>query len=178
LNSQDVILGMLMKRSLSGYEIKQLFEDIFSYFYSSSYGTIYPMLHRMEKEEWITKENVLQEGKPNKNVFTITEAGKTRFYEYLQSPMEPDTIKSDFLMRLYFGQLVGDEMVIKWLMQAQEYTQTQLDQLREKYAKYKSTMQPGHIICIEIGIKEYSAKLESIQEGLERMEKLEQEKRV
>ena len=76
MNSQDVILGMLMKRSLTGYEIKQLFEDLFSYFYSSSYGTIYPMLHRMEKEELLTKENVLQDGKPNKNVFTITEKGR------------------------------------------------------------------------------------------------------
>lgn len=178
MNSQDVILGMLMRRSLSGYEIKQLFEDIFAYFYSSSYGTIYPMLHRMEKEALITKENVLQEGKPNKNVFTITEAGKSRFYEYLHSPMETDTVKSDFLMRLYFGQLVGNDMVVMWLKQAQEYTQTQLDQLRDKYALYKSTMQPGHIICIEIGIKEYSAKLEAIQEGLDRMDKLEEEKRV
>jgi DNA-binding PadR family transcriptional regulator len=173
LNSQDVILGMLMKRSLSGYEIKQLFEDIFSYFYSSSYGTIYPMLHRMEKEELITKENVLQEGKPNKNVFTITEAGKSRFYEYLHSPMESDTIKSDFLMRLYFGQYVGNDMVIAWLKQAQVHAQTQLDQLREKYAIYKDSMQPAHLICIEIGMKQYSAKLETIQEGLDRMDKLE-----
>lgn len=173
MNSQDVILGMLMNRSLSGYEIKQLYEDIFSYFYSSSYGTIYPMLHRMEKEDLITKKIVPQDGKPNKNVFTITEEGKARFNTYLLSPMEADSIKSDFLMRLYFGQFVSNEMVINWLKQAQAYTQTQLEELTQKYATYKHGMMPGHMICIEIGIKEYSAKLESIQEGIERMEQLE-----
>lgn len=178
MNSQDVILGMLMKRSLSGYEIKQLYEDIFSYFYSSSYGTIYPMLHRMEKEELITKEYVPQDGKPNKNVFTITENGKRRFNTYLHSPIESDSIKSDFLMRLYFGQFVGNEMVITWLKQAQEHTQLQLDQLSEKYAHYKDDMHPSHIICIEIGIKAFKAKLETIHEGLSRMEQLEQEERV
>ncbi|WP_169084176.1 PadR family transcriptional regulator [Paenibacillus sp. PL91] len=172
MNSQDVILGMLMKRSLSGYEIKQLFEDIFSYFYSSSYGTIYPMLHRLEKEELITKENVLQEGKPNKNVFTITEKGKSQFSNYLHSPVEPDAIKSDFLMRLYFGQFVEPDVVIHWLNKAQEQTQKQLDELSEKYAIYKDDMHPAHMICIEIGIKEYRAKLDTIQEGLTRIEKL------
>lgn len=172
MNSQDVILGMLMKRSLSGYEIKQMYEDVFSYFYSSSYGTIYPMLHRMEKEELITKENVLQDGKPNKNVFTITENGKRLFNAYLHSPVESDTIKSDFLMRLYFGQFVDNDVVIDWLKKAQEQTQKQLDQLSEKYAIYKDKMHPAHIICIEIGIKEYRAKLDTIHEGLARMEQL------
>jgi DNA-binding PadR family transcriptional regulator len=177
LNSQDVILGMLMKRSLSGYEIKQLFEDIFAYFYSSSYGTIYPMLHRMEKEELLTKENVVQEGKPNKNVYTITEHGKQQFHSYLHSPMESDSIKSDFLMRLYFGQFVGNDLVIAWLKQAEEHTRKQLEELSKKYAIYKADMHPAHIICIEIGIKEYTAKLETLQEGLARMEQLEQEER-
>lgn len=177
MNSQDVILGMLIKRSLSGYEIKQLFEDVFSYFYNSSYGTIYPMLHRMEKEELLTKEIVLQDGKPNKNVFTITEKGKKQFNDYLHSPVESDSYKSDFLMRLYFGQFVGDDTVIAWLKQAQQRTQQQLNELSEKYLLYKDEMQPAHIICIQIGIKDYIAKLETISEGLVRMEQLEQGKR-
>ena len=177
MNSQDVILGMLMKRSLSGYEIKQLFEDLFSYFYSSSYGTIYPMLHRMEKEELLTKENVLQDGKPNKNVFTITEKGRSQFDSYLHSPLESDSIKSDFLMRLYFGQFVGYDKVIAWLKQSQQQTQKLLDQLTEKYSLYKDKMPPTQVICIQIGIREYTAKLEVIVEGLAQMEQLEQRER-
>jgi len=56
LNSQDVILGILMKEALTGYQIKQLLENVFSNFYNSTYGTIYPTLARMEKERLITKE--------------------------------------------------------------------------------------------------------------------------
>ena len=56
MTSQDVILGILMKRSLSGYDIKHMFETIFSYFYNASFGTIYPTLSKMEKEGLITKE--------------------------------------------------------------------------------------------------------------------------
>lgn len=177
MNSQDVILGTLMKRSLSGYEIKQIFEDVFSYFYSSSYGTIYPMLHRMEKEELLTKEEVLQEGKPNKIVYTITENGRNQFNAYLMSPVEADSFKSDLLMRLYFGQFVETGLVIDWLKQSKIRTQVQLDQLNEKYLLYKEHMNPAHQICIKIGIREYIAKLETINEGLAQLEQLEQGER-
>ncbi|NQX67412.1 PadR family transcriptional regulator [Paenibacillus alba] len=177
MNSQDVILGMLMKRSLTGYEIKQLFEELFSYFYSSSYGTIYPVLHRLEKEELLTKESVVQEGKPNKNVYTITEKGKSQFQTYLSSPMEGDSVKSDFLMRLYFGQYVGTEQVITWLKKVQIQTQQHLDQLNETYSLYHKEMHPAQIICIQIGIKEFKAKLETIQEGLTQMEQIEDEEK-
>lgn len=177
MNSQDVILGTLMNRSLSGYEIKQRFEDTFSYFYSSSYGTIYPMLHRMEQNGLITKESVLQEGKPNKNVYTITEAGISQFHTYLDSPLETENMKSDFLMRLFFGEIAGNVKVISWLKQEQKRAQLNLDKLLAKYEAYQSKMPPSSRICIEIGIKEYSAKLEVIQEGLARFEQLELEKR-
>lgn len=177
MNSQDVILGTLMDRSLTGYEIKQLFETLYSYFYSSSYGTIYPTLHRMEKDELLTKENIVQDGKPNKNVYTITEKGKKQFNEYLYSPIEDENVKSDFLMRLFFGEYVGNSKVIEWLENAQTHIMEQLDQLKDLCALYKNEMQPSQVICIQIGMKNYEAKLEMITEGLVRLRNLENEKR-
>ncbi|WP_052350753.1 PadR family transcriptional regulator [Paenibacillus gorillae] len=176
MNSQDVILGMLMKEALTGYQIKQLLENVFSNFYRSTYGTIYPTLARMEKEGLITKENVTQDGKPNKNLLNITPKGRDYFNAYLLGPLEGDsTRKSDFMMRLYFGEFVGYDKVIIWLKQAQEDSQKKLDQLLEQYSLYKDEMHPAQIICIQIGIEEYKAKLTTIAEGLVSMEKLVQE---
>ncbi|MDQ0196582.1 PadR family transcriptional regulator [Paenibacillus wynnii] len=173
MNSQDVILGMLMKEALTGYEIKQLLENVFSNFYSSSYGTIYPTLARMEKAGLITKEIVLQDGKPNKNLLNITPKGRDSFNAYLLAPLEGDSIKkSDFMMRLYFGEFVGYDKVIIWLKQAQEESHTKLDQLLEQYSLFKDEMHPAQIICIQIGIEEYKAKLKTIAEGLVSLEQL------
>lgn len=173
MNSQDVILGMLMKEALTGYEIKQLLENVFSNFYSSSYGTIYPTLTRMEKEGLITKENVPQDGKPNKNLINITPKGRDCFNAYLLAPLEGDSIKkSDFMMRLYFGEFVGYDKVIIWLKQAQEESHTKLGQLLEQYSLYKDEMHPAQLICIQIGIEEYKAKLTTIAEGLVKLEEL------
>ncbi|CAH1193274.1 hypothetical protein PAECIP111892_01182 [Paenibacillus auburnensis] len=176
MNTQDVILGLLMKEALTGYQIKQLLEDVFSNFYSSSYGTIYPTLARMEKEGFITKENVLQDGKPNKNILYITPKGRDHFNAYLLAPLEGDSIrKSDFMMRLYFGEFVGYDKVIIWLKQAQEESQKKLDQLLGQYSLYKDEMHPAQIICIQIGIEEYQAKLTTIAEGVVSLERLLQE---
>lgn len=178
MNTQDVILGLLMKEALTGYQIKQLLEDVFSNFYSSSYGTIYPTLARMEKEGFITKENVLQDGKPNKNILNITPKGRDHFNAYLLAPLEGDSIrKSDFMMRLYFGEFVGYDKVIIWLKQAQEESQKKLDQLLGQYSLYKDEMHPAQIICIQIGIEEYKAKLTTIAEGVVSLERLVQEQR-
>ncbi|WP_256757984.1 PadR family transcriptional regulator [Cohnella sp. WQ 127256] len=177
MNSQDVILGMLMKKSSSGYEIKQSLEGLFNYFYQSSYGTIYPTLSRMEQEELITKENVQQEGKPNKNVYTITEFGRAKFNAYMLSPVENDSFKSDFLMRLFFGEYVGYDKVIAWLHEAQRAFQMNLDRLNDLFEHEKDYLPLTKIICIQIGLKGYRANLEAIAEGLVQMEQLEQEKR-
>lgn len=70
---QGVILGILNSGPHSGYEIKRQFEERFSFFFNASYGSIYPTLSKFEKEKLITKKTVKHEGKPNKNVYTITD---------------------------------------------------------------------------------------------------------
>lgn len=62
---------------------------------------IYPTLRKLEKDGKILKEVVIQEGRPNKNIYAITESGKEEFDDYLQSEIDDETFKSDFLMRLF-----------------------------------------------------------------------------
>ncbi len=50
MNIQTLILGFLMKRSMTGYELKNAFSLSFSFFSGFSYGSIYPALKRMEQE--------------------------------------------------------------------------------------------------------------------------------
>ncbi|MFF0826448.1 PadR family transcriptional regulator [Brevibacillus sp. NPDC003359] len=174
MNSYDLSQPAL--QPLTGYEIKKLLEEFFSHFYRSTYGTIYPMLTRMEKEGLITKEVVPQDGKPNKKVLTITDKGRECFNDYLIGPLEQDSTKSDFLMRLYFGEFVGYDRVMIWLTQAQEDAQIKLKELQQSYLLHKNEMHPAQIICIQIGINEYSAKLETIAQGMLNIEQLELKK--
>ncbi|WP_248928123.1 helix-turn-helix transcriptional regulator [Paenibacillus hamazuiensis] len=166
MTSQDVILGILMNQSSAGYDIKRLLETVFSYFYNASFGTIYPMLAKMEQQGLITKESIIQEGKPNKHVYTITEEGRRQFREYLNSELQPEEIKSDFMVRLYFGGLADREHVSEWLSKAIDKTTRTLQSLEDIYGRLKDKKSATQIICVRLGIESCKARLKVLNEGL------------
>ncbi len=178
MTSQDVILGILMKRSLSGYDIKHMFETVFSYFYNASFGTIYPTLSKMEKEGLITKESVIQEGRPNKNVYSITEEGQKHFKAYMYSPMQANEFKSDAMTRLFFGEFIEVEVIIEYLEIGIASTKDDLERLRKMYenGKSNSLMSQTQELCIQIGIENMESTLRTLMAGIERLSNLKVEK--
>ncbi|MEZ2661164.1 PadR family transcriptional regulator [Aneurinibacillus aneurinilyticus] len=172
--SRDVILGMLMKEPLSGYDIKQNFEELFSYFFDASYGTIYPTLSKMENQGYITKEKVSQKGKPDKNLYSITEAGKELFLSYLESPLEEDVIRSDMLMRLYFGHFADEMGVMKWFEQAIQQKQRVLELLEQDYERFKGKLSVTQEMCIEYGLKQHQLNIDMLQDALQKLKSIQE----
>lgn len=168
MNIQDVILGILSKKPCSGYEIKRHFEEDFSFFFDASFGTIYPALSKMEKQKLITKESVRQEGKPDKNVYTITEEGRDRFIHYLKQPAEREVLRSDFYMHLYFADMADEEDLDRLLRQELASKQETYNKLSEKLKVLNEKLNAHQRLCIEMGLTQYGAaitKLQSILEG-------------
>ncbi|MCD1260568.1 PadR family transcriptional regulator [Paenibacillus athensensis] len=172
LNSQDVILGILMKGRYSGYEIKQLFEDVYAHFYNASFGTIYPTLTRMEKMGLITKQSVIQEGKPNKNVFTITEAGKQAFLAYMDSEVQENEWKSDFMVRLFLGEFAEPERVASWMEMSIAMMEEKLAKLLAERCSYEGVMSPTQAICLKLGIEKFEGQLRVLRAELEAFRQL------
>ncbi|SFL11391.1 DNA-binding transcriptional regulator, PadR family [Paenibacillus sp. 1_12] len=169
MTGQDVILGILAVEPKSGYDIKKKFEDLFSYFFDASFGTIYPTLAKLEKEGFITKESVLQEGKPNKHVYSITEPGRVKFQSYLQSDIQDNVLRSDFMVRLIFGELADPQMVTGWMNDALQRSQAELHNLENDYKRFSSGMSPTQEICIQIGIGNLRSQVQVLQQGIARL---------
>ena len=112
MKSDDIILGILSENPSTGYEIKKRFETIFSNFYNASFGSIYPILHKLEKENKIKVEIIEQKDKPNKKNYYITDLGKKAFLEYLSTPVEENKVKLDFMTRIYYGKYLSKEKLI------------------------------------------------------------------
>ncbi|MDB5054850.1 MAG: PadR family transcriptional regulator [Bacilli bacterium] len=174
MNTQDVILGMLHKRPYSGYKIKHYFEAVFSFFFDASFGTIYPTLRKMEQLGYITKENIPQENRPSTNIYTITEKGKEQFLVYLHSAIEKQPHHSDFLMRLFFGEFVELDVILKWLQEAIEGTEKKLEVLQKDFIQYESKkmLSPTQRICMQIGIEGERANIKVLREGMSNLQKL------
>ena len=102
MDIKTMILGFLMHGSMTGYELKKRFSLSFSFFSALSYGSIYPALKKLEQEGWITLKVEVQDGSPNRKVYTITDSGRKFFLENLRKPFTLERQKSAFLARLFF----------------------------------------------------------------------------
>lgn len=102
MDAKAIILGFLMQKSMTGYELKKAFSISFSFFSGLSYGSIYPALKKMEQQGLITMRIEIQEGLPNKKIYTITNLGRKKFLSQLQSKFAVEQMKSLFLSRLFF----------------------------------------------------------------------------
>ncbi|MDR3600418.1 MAG: PadR family transcriptional regulator [Desulfosporosinus sp.] len=77
------ILGELMEEPQTGYDLSNALQVSLGRHRKVSYGVIYPLLEKLEKEGFAEVTNVRTEGK-NKKVVTITEKGKERFFELMK----------------------------------------------------------------------------------------------
>ncbi|OOM72032.1 PadR family transcriptional regulator [Clostridium sp. BL-8] len=80
------ILGELMEEPQSGYDLRNALQVSLGRHRKVSYGVIYPLLEKLEKDGFVEITTVGSDGK-NKKITTITEKGKKRFFELMKMPV-------------------------------------------------------------------------------------------
>src|SRR5215475_13432964 len=107
MDARVLCLGALHFGDASGYEIKKLFEEgDFSFFYETSFGSIYPALSRLVEDGLALVSEQAQDKRPDKKVYSITEKGRDLFADSLREPPAPDKIRSDFCFLMLFAHLL------------------------------------------------------------------------
>jgi len=145
-------------------------ENSVAYFFDASYGAIYPALKRMEKEGFIEKEIIQQEGKPNKNLYVITSQGKEEFLNYMESPLNSTLIRSDLLIRIFFGRYTSTENINTWLRLEMQKAKDQLENL-SKINEIYPTMEPFKKMTLLYGIENAKFTLDWTEKQLNQINK-------
>ncbi len=101
MNVELMALGFLSSGPKTGYELNRIFGNLMLY-YAISLNQIYPVLRNLEAKGYVEKEVVIQLGKPNKNVYSITQEGKKTLEKMLVCPAEPMDYHLPFLVRAMF----------------------------------------------------------------------------
>lgn len=87
------VLGELMVQPLYGYLLHEIVNMILGPFHRLSWGTLYPLIRRLEQEGLIAsatekrREGLFQaERGPARKVYTLTETGRARFFALMLDP--------------------------------------------------------------------------------------------
>lgn len=107
--SKYAIMGILNMRPMSGYSIKKTIEQGLTNFWSESYGQIYPILRSLVTDGLATTTTEEQTGKPNRNIYALTDAGRADLLQWLARPIDYDPGRIEILLKLYFGTQVPIE---------------------------------------------------------------------
>jgi DNA-binding PadR family transcriptional regulator len=107
---REVILTVLARGEMTGYEITKDFEAVYVHFWRASHQQVYRELARLNKDGRVTAKVVAQEGKPNKKVYAITKRGLEELKRWIVAPTEPPRPQYDLLVKL-LGCHVADRRI-------------------------------------------------------------------
>ena len=109
--TESVILGLLsVEGNQSGYDLRKTIQGSVGFFWGESFGQIYPTLKRMAGEGLIVANGGASsdgEGGRQRQLYSLTEAGRARLTEWLAKPYRDDPPRDEFLLKLFFGGVVA-----------------------------------------------------------------------
>src|SRR5271155_3887429 len=154
----DAILACLTERPMTGYELAKTFDSSIGFFWKADHQQIYRELSRLRDRGYIQGREVVQSGKPNKLVYTLTSEGRAALKHWAARPSSPPSIKDDLLVRLYALDSVDIEPLRIDLM-------ARLEHHRDRFTRYErilnkrfpqgtaSPADTGKLLGLRIGLR-------------------------
>jgi DNA-binding PadR family transcriptional regulator len=168
----DAILVCLTERPMTGYELAKTFDASIGFFWRADHQQIYRELARLRDRGHIQGREVVQSGKPNKLVYTLTSDGKAALRHWAARPSNPISIKDDLLVRLYALDSVDIGPLRTDLMARLEYHRDRLSRfehiLEKRFAKGAASIaDTGKLLGLRMGLRYERAVVEWCEEALD-----------
>ncbi|OEY66125.1 PadR family transcriptional regulator [Marinobacter sp. X15-166B] len=123
-----LVLGILLREPRSGYDIvKEL-----ASFRPAKSSQIYPILSKLEKNGYASSSQVLQTGRPNKKVYSVTSSGKEKLKKWLDTSPEPPVIRDDFLSMIFSVWIKEPETLERLVLQRLDYLTERLQYFTDR----------------------------------------------
>ena len=170
------ILGMLTFGTMSGYDLSKMVNASIGHFFSPAKSQIYSELRRLVDLGFASVEHVTQSDRPNKRLYSITPKGRRHLRSWLESSdVEPDSYRSPFLLKLFFGELMPKELLVTQVKAAHERAIGELAELERLEAQIKGRQEYLHPHrVLRFGLAHTRASVEWTGQVLEELQVLEE----
>jgi DNA-binding PadR family transcriptional regulator len=136
------ILTVLCEQEASGYDISKQFEETVACYWTASQQQIYRELARIEANGWVRCRVVPQQGKPDRKVYAITEAGRRELRHWAAEPSLPTPIREDLLVKVLGGPYTEPSQLLAEVRRRRAVHDGQLASYLEKEALFHSHPAP------------------------------------
>lgn len=153
-NTACVILGLLQKQPMSGYDIKSHVDVSTSFFFTASYSQIYPELKRLERDGLIEGRE-LATGRRARTEYAITPAGRNAFNEWLSEPSATIELRDEGLLKFFFSGGLDREAVLAKLAAMRATRARELERVKSVGDDIPELADDLQLAVLEYGIDLY-----------------------
>ncbi len=125
-----VLLGFLdCDHPWTGYDLKTVMDQSTANFWHAYHSQIYTTLRHLEEEGLVVSKIEEQDDRPDRRLYTITEAGRRDLLDWLSQPLtDPISVKDVLLVKVFFSARRDPEEVLAELRLQRSQHQKRLRQ--------------------------------------------------
>jgi DNA-binding PadR family transcriptional regulator len=98
---RNAVMAALLEGEASGYDLAKAFDASVANFWMSTPQQLYRELERMEAEGLVAARVIEQQRRPNKRLFSLTEAGRAAVHAYTAEPLgKPSAIRDELMVKV------------------------------------------------------------------------------
>lgn len=100
MSLRDAVLAALLEGESSGYDLAKDFDASVANFWMATPQQLYRELDRLAEQGLIQARLVHQERRPNKRMFSLTEAGREAIREFTGRAPKPSVIRDELMVKV------------------------------------------------------------------------------
>jgi DNA-binding PadR family transcriptional regulator len=100
MSLRDAVLAALLEGESSGYDLAKDFDASVANFWMATPQQLYRELDRLAEQGLIEARIVHQQRRPNKRMFSLTEAGRAAIREFTARPPKPSVIRDELMIKV------------------------------------------------------------------------------
>lgn len=171
-NTLFAVLGLLMKGPCSGYDIRKQFNGSLRYFWSESYGQIYPVLKDLVRAGYARVEEATSSRQ--KKIYWITPEGETVYRRWLVEPTNPIQYRDELLLKVFLGNIQERDGMIRLFQEECNVLEQQLDLYEDnrfEVEQHKENVSyPFWQLTLGYGIMSTETRLQWCREAIARLQ--------
>ncbi len=177
MSLKHILLGILQQPK-SGYDVKKMFDQVFSNFWAAELSQIYPQLKRLTEDGWLQVTAAESAKGPNKKIYQTTEAGHAELVKWLTQGPVTNTEKLAYLAQTFFLDAIeSHEQRIGFLqdllLHMRKWHQTLLavqNETKARFPEYPNDLPDEEFypnLTLMFGVKKVAANVEWVEETIE-----------
>ena len=134
MSLRHAILVLLQDQEASGYDLAREFANSIGLVWNATHQQIYLELGKLNEQDMVKYRHIPQDGKPDKKLYRITDAGRDELIRWLRKPAAPPRIRDSFMVKIAGGALSEPSAVLREL-------EDQADLRRERLNTFEALAQ-------------------------------------